>query len=793
MGTIPSKNAPADKQTSQWAEKAKQLAAQSQTTTSPTNNPPDNPPDTTDSQNKARNEMTAAIAGIQNNENPAHTPEVKVDDEADADNSGAEHQIRTLSRGAVEELKLRKRIVTQLKQKRRIQEDPHQRWNAASQEHLSLQIKQYNDIKNPEAQLLNCAAFKTKAGSTQDEFRESLVAVRLGVGSISQIRIMGVNENTPIPAPTPAPAPTSSTALQTSSTAPSIKRCSERDVDVILGAHFQSGTHNHEYSKSAVNLVANSGSFTLNEETGMLLEGVMQWVETIVGELQEQGVLNDAPVVKLLEKNMELFDSKSRGKFAATKNENGVGGRVWVSQEIQEQSKKINLHARMVSMRLLYISKLTSTGAISMDEMERWACGDEEELPQSVLDHEDYVRLHAKLYAHPIPVILFGAEARQSWHLEFGRPTSSSSSSSSSGKQSFSSFAWLALPKCMVHLWGLFPSAPFKATKGHIKDISDGFLGAFGNCQVGDQAKAIEILNNGQVISCLRMVSRRACATSYDVAGASFHEMPRNMSRRYIPISFIIKHLLTSFGPIRGWVIVEIMHRMNQDQCFGDELKKTLTKADFVIKIRKCVQNKNKRLETHHGAVGSHTWKVTLPLEQRIPPFSNTRAGIWDAIFHFTRNSLNNSDVPPYYCQEEEKFKKELQTMKQKKDVWQRDGRARKLGRKFSMKNNVYTVKHKFETALANIPWGSEVGQEVFGDNEECWSEPAETGTSLGNQLWRCETAYTAATDTAAETLAVWCPISTTRMGYRRSYLHWERAIAMYNHNMIQDSELDRQ
>jgi len=102
-------------------------------------------------------------------------------------------------------------------------------------------------------------------------------------------------------------------------------------------------------------------------------------------------------------------------------------------------------------------------------------------------------------------------------------------------------------------------------------------------------------------------------------------------------------------------------------------------------------------------------------------------------------------------------------------------------------------VKHKFETILAGIPWGSEVGQEVFGDNEECWSEPAETGTSLGNQLWRCETAYTAATDTAAETLAVWCPISTTRMGYRRSNLHWERAIAMYNHHMIQDSELDRQ
>ena len=75
----------------------------------------------------------------------------------------------------------------------------------------------------------------------------------------------------------------------------------------------------------------------------------------------------------------------------------------------------------------------------------------------------------------------------------------------------------------------------------------------------------------------------------------------------------------------------------------------------------------------------------------------------------------------------------------------------------------------------------------MFGDNEECWSDPEPTGTPLGNQLWICETAYTAATD------AVWCPISTTRMGYRRSKLHWERAIDMYNHHMIQDSELDRQ
>ena len=375
------------------------------------------------------------------------------------------------------------------------------------------------------------------------------------------------------------------------------------------------------------------------------------------------------------------------------------------------------------------------------------------------------------MLANPIPVLIIGSAAHKKWDHLFSRPTATSSSI-----QPFSSCWWFCKPECCVHLWGLFPNAPYIITKEHIKQISDSFVNVLGNCTGGDKEKADAILARNAVMLVLQDHAIKACATSFNAVGATYNEMM--LRKGQVPVGFAIKMFLTVFGAVPLWVILNFVEMMVKHGCFAG------VKSRSKDKIRKSVQ-RYLRDNTLVNRLVQHSVTFTRPLSRRQDTSKMSNIDGWDqSIVHFKSDTLEQDDknVPSYVIEAEQQLTRELKEgyvklfnkwkVSEPKDT---DRPKRQLRTK---------VLAKFYMTLADMPYGSKLGQEAFGDNEICFGKNADP--AYKHQLYVCTRVATTSVN------AEWCPIPCTRFGYRRSALQWGRKLSTFNFDLVQDSQLQQ-
>ena len=380
------------------------------------------------------------------------------------------------SPGTVAALERTVDILLRMSQK---ENDPR-KWTSANQNALHRAVTNNNATPSILEYLLNTDAFRRLSGMTKIEYATSLEQHGIKLGNIGQIVTVGATKDTPIPGnATVGPTlrqPTTTTSPTVTQNYNSLLQISSNEANA---RNAQAIVHFHFQSDSFKNLVGDAGIMTRSRNTGQFIEGICRLFKMLIDGAGAEGLYdsNSPLTILMMECMMELLGSHSEGELAKSKAKDGIGDRQFVSDTAPQTSKDLNANAMMVTMRWMYILKLTTPGAFHLEDMIEWACSTADELPSNIIEHANFKNLYDALLAKPIPVLIIGGAARRNWERHFSRPTATSSSSF----QPFSSYWWCCVPMFCVHLWGLFQNSPFQITKEQVKGISDSIVTVLGN------------------------------------------------------------------------------------------------------------------------------------------------------------------------------------------------------------------------------------------------------------------------------------------------------------------------
>ena len=295
------------------------------------------------------------------------------------------------------------------------------------------------------------------------------------------------------------------------------------------------------------------------------------------------------------------------------------------------------------------------------------------------------------------------------------------------------------------------------------------FVVSLGNCTGGNKKKADAMLARNAVMPCLQNDAINAFATSYNAVGASFQEM--HLRKGKLNIGFAIKMFLTVFGAAPQSVIVNFLEMMVKHGCFAGVTSRSKQKIHKAVTI---YLRESKKKPVKH--------KVTCT-RPRVRQQDNKKIQVifWaeQMIIHFDLDTLeqDDKDAPSYVIEAEELMSHELKVGTE--SILKKLLTPKVTDQYFNQLRK--DVLAKCQKTLA-MPFGSQLGQEVFGDNKNCWGEEADE--RYKHQLFVCTRVATASVN------AEWCPIPHTRFGYRRSALQWSRKLSTFNFELVQDSQL---